>query len=155
MAVYVLRAGDTDKAKIGWAEQTVVGRVKHLQAGCWETLRILRVIEEGTLFTESWMHRHFVQFRVARDWFLFHPDMLTVVPPVEVVFPRDPGIQILKAGGHMPKTARGLGITRSAVHQWRQVPGDHLVAVEQITGIPREQLRPDLYRKPSSSGGAP
>lgn len=38
-----------------------------------------------------------------------------------------------------------LGVSRSAVSQWRQVPLRHLREVSQITGIPRRELRPDLY----------
>jgi DNA-binding transcriptional regulator YdaS (Cro superfamily) len=43
--------------------------------------------------------------------------------------------------------ARKLGITHSAVQQWgQQIPANRVVEVEHITGIPREALRPDLYR---------
>lgn len=42
--------------------------------------------------------------------------------------------------------ARALGLTPSAVSQWKRVPVKHLLAVEAATGIPRELLRPDLYR---------
>lgn len=38
-----------------------------------------------------------------------------------------------------------LGVSRSAVSQWRQVPLRHLREISQITGIPRCKLRPDLY----------
>lgn len=43
--------------------------------------------------------------------------------------------------------ARGLGITRAAVNEWDRVPADRVVEVENLTGVPREELRPDLYRK--------
>lgn len=43
------------------------------------------------------------------------------------------------------RLARGLGITRSAVHQWERVPAERVVDVERITGIPRALLRPDLF----------
>ena len=42
--------------------------------------------------------------------------------------------------------ARSLGITHGAVNQWRRVPAERVVAVERITGIAREKLRPDLYQ---------
>jgi hypothetical protein len=41
--------------------------------------------------------------------------------------------------------ARALGITHGAVNQWRRVPAERVVAVERITGIPREVLRPDVF----------
>lgn len=50
--------------------------------------------------------------------------------------------------GRMAKVARGLGITRAAVWQWRRVPAQRVLEVERITGIPRYELRPDLYPPP-------
>lgn len=39
-----------------------------------------------------------------------------------------------------------LGMTGQAVGKWDRVPGDRVVEVETATGVPRERLRPDLYR---------
>lgn len=47
----------------------------------------------------------------------------------------------------MSKVAKGLGISRAAVSLWDKVPAELVVAVEAVTEIPREQLRPDLYRR--------
>lgn len=41
--------------------------------------------------------------------------------------------------------ARACGITHGAVSQWAEVPAERVQVVEQITGIPRSELRPDLY----------
>jgi len=47
--------------------------------------------------------------------------------------------------------ARCMGISTVAVWKWfqrgGQVPAGRLVDVERLTGIPRERLRPDLFRK--------
>lgn len=43
------------------------------------------------------------------------------------------------------KLARELGLSPGAVYQWRKVPAERVLDVERITGIPRHQLRPDLY----------
>jgi DNA-binding transcriptional regulator YdaS (Cro superfamily) len=50
-----------------------------------------------------------------------------------------------KAGG-LRALARALGISQTSLAEWRRVPADRLVQVEAVTGIPRETLRPDLYR---------
>jgi DNA-binding transcriptional regulator YdaS (Cro superfamily) len=42
--------------------------------------------------------------------------------------------------------ARALGLTPQAVSAWRRFPAERLLEIEAATGIPREQLRPDLYR---------
>lgn len=57
----------------------------------------------------------------------------------------DPGMRLL-AGYGFSRLAEQLGLTPHAVSQWHQVPAQHVVRVEEITGIPREQLRRDLYR---------
>ena len=50
--------------------------------------------------------------------------------------------------------ARELGITHGAVFQWDRVPAERVIDVERITGIPREELRPDLY-PPTAHSPAP
>lgn len=47
--------------------------------------------------------------------------------------------------GRMTWLAGELGITHAAVWQWDRVPADRVLAVERATGIPRAELRPDLY----------
>lgn len=59
---------------------------------------------------------------------------------------------ISKAGGSA-KLALALGITRQAVDQWkaRVVPPEHVLAIEQITGVTRYELRPDIYGAPPTN----
>lgn len=47
--------------------------------------------------------------------------------------------------GRISELARALNITRAAVFQWKRVPAERVLDVERITGIPRIELRPDLY----------
>lgn len=53
--------------------------------------------------------------------------------------------------GLMSKVAAGLGLTRGAIAQWKRVPAEMLPRVEEITGIPRHVLRPDICAAPASS----
>jgi DNA-binding transcriptional regulator YdaS (Cro superfamily) len=55
---------------------------------------------------------------------------------------------ISKAAGNPSKLARLLGITRQAVDQWKRVPVEHVLAVEEMSGIPRHVQRPDVYPPP-------
>ena len=48
----------------------------------------------------------------------------------------------------MAEIARGLGLSRAAITKWPRVPAERVVAVEKITGIPRQLLRPDLWSTP-------
>lgn len=61
----------------------------------------------------------------------------------------EPGnvIEAIRAKMPLAELARHLGVTRGAVAQWSRVPAERVVEVERITGISREQLRPDLYTR--------
>jgi len=48
------------------------------------------------------------------------------------------------AGG-VTKLADALGLTVSAISQWRVVPPLRVLAVEKASGVPRWVLRPDIY----------
>jgi DNA-binding transcriptional regulator YdaS (Cro superfamily) len=52
----------------------------------------------------------------------------------------------IKVAGSMRALAHLIGVTPAAVAQWDCVPAKRVVDVERATGVPREQLRPDLYR---------
>jgi DNA-binding transcriptional regulator YdaS (Cro superfamily) len=59
-----------------------------------------------------------------------------------------PLLEYLSVRGNTARLAASLGITHSAVMQWEgRCPAERVVDVEQATGIPREALRPDLYRR--------
>jgi DNA-binding transcriptional regulator YdaS (Cro superfamily) len=61
------------------------------------------------------------------------------------------GMDLLRAPanrGLRARIARELGIERGAIAQWRQIPPERVPEVSRITGIPRHQLRPDLWEPP-------
>lgn len=47
--------------------------------------------------------------------------------------------------GRMTRLAEALGVKVPAIAQWRKVPAERVLAVEQATGISRHDLRPDIY----------
>lgn len=43
----------------------------------------------------------------------------------------------------------GVSVTSQAISRWKtQVPVHRVLAIEAVTGIPRHQIRPDLYPEP-------
>jgi DNA-binding transcriptional regulator YdaS (Cro superfamily) len=52
----------------------------------------------------------------------------------------------IKEAGGLRKLARRLDINHQAILQWEQIPVGRLLEIEYVTGVPRELLRPDLYR---------
>jgi Bacterial toxin YdaS len=57
-------------------------------------------------------------------------------------------IKAIRAGGGQSALARALKINRQAIHRWTRIPADRILEIERVTGVPREELRPDLYRSP-------
>ena len=53
----------------------------------------------------------------------------------------------IKAAGGLHALARLVGIRAPALFSWRRVPADRILQVEAVTGVPRETLRPELYRR--------
>jgi DNA-binding transcriptional regulator YdaS (Cro superfamily) len=53
----------------------------------------------------------------------------------------------IAAAGSQQTLARALGITQQALSQWKQrrVPAERVLDIERITGVPRHDLRPDIY----------
>jgi DNA-binding transcriptional regulator YdaS (Cro superfamily) len=52
--------------------------------------------------------------------------------------------------------ASRLNISRGSVYKWKwanKIPAERVVAVEAITGIKREELRPDLYAASQAANG--
>lgn len=62
--------------------------------------------------------------------------------------PKTPKERAVEASGGVSRLAEGIGVTRSAVSQWPRVPAERVLEVERISGIPRHELRPDIYPAP-------
>lgn len=59
---------------------------------------------------------------------------------------RDQGLdQAIRAAGGVSALARKIGISQPLLSNWTKVPAERVVSVEDITGIDRATLRPDLY----------
>lgn len=61
---------------------------------------------------------------------------------------RDQGLaEAIRAVGGVSELARHIGISQPSVSNWNRVPAERVVAVEAVTGVARDILRPDLYRE--------
>ncbi len=54
-------------------------------------------------------------------------------------------LSALKRHGIRSQIAKACNKTPSAITQWSKVPAEDVHTVERLTGIPRSELRPDLY----------
>ena len=59
---------------------------------------------------------------------------------------RDPLLErVFRKCGNMSNLARKLNLSRQAVSKWDRVPLTHIKQVSEVTGLTREELRPDIY----------
>lgn len=61
-----------------------------------------------------------------------------------------PGLEAaIKAAGSQVALAELLGIRQSHISNWKnrgkRIPAERVLEIERVTGVPRHQLRPDLY----------
>jgi DNA-binding transcriptional regulator YdaS (Cro superfamily) len=56
--------------------------------------------------------------------------------------PKDQAVSEAKGASQLAKL---IGVTRSAISQWKRVPAERVLQVEKATGVSRHELRPDLY----------
>lgn len=117
MAVYFARADTTDLVKIGYATN-VRRRRALLQAGCPYPLTIARVIEGG-LQVERWLHHRFAEQLVAREWFRWSCDMLSVAPPSEIEITPKGFAQLFVRLGGAAAVARFAGLKPGTVQQMK------------------------------------
>ena len=58
---------------------------------------------------------------------------------------------IIRAGGGASRLAATLGCHHTSVLGWKRVPAERVPAVSAATGIPRHELRSDLWDPPAGT----
>lgn len=56
--------------------------------------------------------------------------------------------KVISALKNKTQLAAKLGLSRQAVQKWTQIPTKHVLVLEEMTGIPRHEMRPDIYPAP-------
>ena len=55
---------------------------------------------------------------------------------------------VMQAAGSGARLATHLGVSRQCVYMWTRIPVEHVLRIENLTGIPRYRMRPDVYPRP-------
>jgi len=64
---------------------------------------------------------------------------------------RDLGLQqAIQAVGGVSELARKIGISQPSVSNWSRIPAERVAIIEEVTGVGRALLRPDLFREQPS-----
>ncbi len=89
----------------------------------------------------------------ADKWGLLFSSSGANILGMDTITHTDSGLaKAIKAAGNASKLARELGITRSAIYQWHEIPLARVPDVERVTGVSRHKLRPDFFGPAPKSG---
>jgi len=114
--IYFAKAEATERVKIGYAANTV-RRLAILRTASPFPISLAREIE-GDRLTEGWLHRHYAQHRVNREWFAWQPCMATIQPP-SIARPEKLGPWVDPMPGEIAALADKLGIKPATKAKWR------------------------------------
>ena len=65
-----------------------------------------------------------------------------------------PIVEAIKRAGSVKALADAAGVRPQAISQWQKIPVDRVVRISDTLGIPRHELRPDLFEAPSATSVA-
>jgi hypothetical protein len=77
--IYFLQSDRDGLVKIGRTKD-LTSRLKSLGVATVAALRLIRSLDAPD-WVETWLHQHFYARHSRGEWFHYHPEMLTVVPP--------------------------------------------------------------------------
>lgn len=62
----------------------------------------------------------------------------------------------IQAAGGIDRLMKDLGVSRRTLFSWRatRIPAARVPDISRITGIPRHELRPDLWEAPRGGSAA-
>lgn len=64
-----------------------------------------------------------------------------------------PIIVAIEKAGSVKALAGLIGVTPQCISQWKRVPVEHVRIIENITGMPRHEIREDVYEVPPAAKG--
>lgn len=154
--IYFIQCGE--RVKIGWSRDPRRRLVK-IQSDNGTPCVLLGAVP-GTLDQEAEAHDLLRPWRVSGEWFDGNAAPVREVcrffgglnPPAarsarRPILNTPLSIKLWERGFRMADLASALQIHKANLSRWARtgVPADRVRAVESITGIPRNELRPDLY----------
>lgn len=86
--VYFITAEPDEFVKIGWSLNNPLGRMRDLQTGCPEALRLMAYFP-GSLEDERRLHRTFAELQYRSEWFFLQHKLKDLVRYLSDDWPRE------------------------------------------------------------------
>lgn len=77
--IYFIQPGEIEKVKIGYSRGDVKARMRTLQTGSCEILKLLGVIPNGTVELERRLHEKFKAHHLHLEWFALAPEIKALI----------------------------------------------------------------------------
>lgn len=62
--------------------------------------------------------------------------------------------EAIRRAGSVKALAEVAGVRPQAISQWRHIPVERVVRISEALGMPRHELRPDIYEAPKAEAAA-
>jgi hypothetical protein len=144
--IYFLRHGEF--VKIGFSTD-YQSRCASIAANSPEATEIIAA-HPGTYADEARFHRLLKSHHHRLEWYRWTPEVEALA-----ISGLPPEVKRIRAGGSRldavrkiisgAELAKAIKATPQAVSQWKRVPIYRVLQVERLTGVPRSDLRPDIY----------
>ena len=152
MTGYVYAIGNDEVVKIGFSTNPR-SRSSKIKTDAGHTCTLIGFVR-ATKENEKELHSLLASECKLREWYFrggrLIEHFLSMLPREEV--------PTFKKVGTFSATAlsrlfanRGVRITPQAISQWNRIPAERALDIEKLTGIPRHQLRPDLWAADDSA----
>lgn len=86
--VYFITMEPDEFVKVGWSLNNPVGRMRELQTGCPEALRLM-AYTPGSLEDEKRLHRTFAELRYRGEWFFLQHKLRDLVQYLSDNYPKE------------------------------------------------------------------
>lgn len=153
--VYAIRCGDA--VKIGFTID-IEQRATVLRTGSPFAHKLVGLIP-ATREQERECHKLLAPWRIRGEWFDVNArpvaafvSMMPMVQPAPYDGPRRPrpalspvSMWLQERGLTVSGIARHLKVNKASISKWKRIPAVHVIEVERATGIPRQEIRPDIY----------
>lgn len=67
--IYLIQCADDPIYKIGWTRSSIKERLRHLQAGNHQELRLIHTVKAIGDYSEKYLHRLFGHKEIRGEWF--------------------------------------------------------------------------------------
>lgn len=159
--IYFLRCGEF--VKIGYSKEPE-NRLRYFETGSPYDFEMLAV-HPGSERDEAALHRLLAAYRHKGEWFCGCAEIAAIVangipkfshPVIDSASADAAMKRACDIAGGQSALAKKLGVRQSHVWHWvhrskNGVPAEFAPAVEKITGVPRHELRPDVFERSVSA----